>query len=57
MVFILYDNFNEKIRGVFLFLTQLENMNNKICLRKQYELNTHIKLMIYISDGSSHLFF
>ena len=41
MVFILYEVFNKKMRGVYLYFTQLENMNNKICLSKKYELNTH----------------
>ena len=46
------------MRGVYSYFTQLDNMNNKICLRKKYELNTHhIKLMLYISDGSSNFYF
>ena len=29
------------MRGACSHFTELENMNNKICLRKKYELNTH----------------
>ena len=36
-----YEVFNKKMRGVYLYFTQLENRNNKICLSKKYELNTH----------------
>ena len=36
MVLILSEVFNKKMRGVYSHFTQLENMNNKICLRKIY---------------------
>ena len=45
------------MRRVYSYFTQLENVNNKICLRKKNGLNTHIKLMLYISNGSPHFFF
>ena len=48
MVFILYGIFNKKMGwgggGAYSYFTQLENMNNKICLRRKYELSTHTYL-------------
>ena len=46
------------MRGVYSYFTELENMNSKICLRKNMNsIHVHIKLMLYISDGSSNFFF
>ena len=46
MVLILYEVFNKKMRGVYSYFTQLENMNNKICFREKNmnSIHIHIKL-------------
>ena len=46
------------MRGVYSYFKQLENMNNKICLRKNMNsIHIHIKLMLYISNGAPHFIF